>query len=109
MLVVLYPQKWLPYRYLWPFLRNHLDSVGALSRLAKQTPISRHPEILILEAGRDELVPAEHGDRLLAHCHTVGLPAQRKAIDTAYHTDVMVLQAGRSAVVEAIREAVKKL
>ncbi|RAK78984.1 alpha/beta-hydrolase [Aspergillus fijiensis CBS 313.89] len=33
MLISLYPQKWLPYRYLWPFLWNHWDSVLALRRM----------------------------------------------------------------------------
>ena len=26
MLETLYPQRWVPYKHLWPFLRNHLDS-----------------------------------------------------------------------------------
>lgn len=35
MLETLYPQKWLPYKYLWPFLRNHLDSWANLGLMAE--------------------------------------------------------------------------
>jgi hypothetical protein len=35
MLVTIYPQKWLPYRYLWPFLWDHLDSWRALTDISK--------------------------------------------------------------------------
>ncbi|GKZ33782.1 hypothetical protein AbraIFM66950_003819 [Aspergillus brasiliensis] len=35
MLISLYPQKWLPYRYLWPFLRSHWDSILAMERMAR--------------------------------------------------------------------------
>jgi pimeloyl-ACP methyl ester carboxylesterase len=34
MLISLYPQKWLPYRYLWPFSWNHWSCTTALERMA---------------------------------------------------------------------------
>ena len=64
----LYPQKWLPYRYLGPFLRSHWDTREALQRLAKTCESETQtgsecgrvidlPKTLILQAGKDELVP----------------------------------------------------
>lgn len=71
MLIGLYPQKWLPYRYLWPFLWNHWDSELALRSIAesesenqKKATVDNKKEkrkdlkVLILEATRDEVVPA---------------------------------------------------
>ena len=105
MLETLYPQKWLPYRYLWPFLRNHLDSWKSLGFLGGrfQAGGCRPPRILILEAGKDELVPSSHGDILERRCMEVGLSVKRKAIGSALHNEVLVRPGGRNAVVEAVR------
>ncbi|KAL1957339.1 hypothetical protein VTO42DRAFT_6128 [Malbranchea cinnamomea] len=35
MLLAMYPQRWLPYRYLWPFLRNWWDSEDAVRRIGR--------------------------------------------------------------------------
>ncbi|KAE8162271.1 Alpha/Beta hydrolase protein [Aspergillus tamarii] len=35
MLISLYPQKWLPYRYLWPFSWNHWSCTTAMERIAR--------------------------------------------------------------------------
>lgn len=97
MLETLYPQKWLPYRCLWPFLRNHLDTHKALGLLKGR------PRILILEAERDELVPRQHGDVLEARCKELDLVVKRKIVGNALHTEVMSRSEGRMAVVEAIQ------
>ncbi|CAI7670073.1 unnamed protein product [Penicillium pancosmium] len=75
MLISLYPQKWLPYRYLWPFSWNTwctgtaLENLGAWkAQNAKevQTNESAHltrsqspavPPILIISAENDEVIP----------------------------------------------------
>jgi acetyl esterase/lipase len=104
MLEALYPQKWLPYKHLWPFLRNHLDSHQALGlmrdsyRLAHLKP----PRVLILEAGNDELVPREHGNALEMRCEELGLDVRKQVISNSLHTEIMVRPEGRIAVVEAI-------
>ncbi|KAI2614887.1 alpha/beta-hydrolase [Hypoxylon sp. NC1633] len=101
MLEVLYPQKWLPYRHLWPFLRNHLDSwknLGIISRRYKGDP----PEIFILEAAKDELVPRELSQKLHDRCLDVGLPVARKAVAGAFHNDAMFRSEGRRAVADFI-------
>ncbi|KAI0169152.1 alpha/beta-hydrolase [Hypoxylon sp. FL1284] len=101
MLEVLYPQKWLPYRHLWPFLRNHLDSwknLGVISQRYR-TKVSS-PEVFILEAAKDELVPAELSQRLYDRCLDVQLPVARKAVAGAFHNDTMFRGEGRRAVSE---------
>lgn len=107
MLETLYPQKWLPYRYLYPFLRNHLDSWQALGKI-KEKFGNASPHVLLLVAGKDELVPASHGKDLEKRCLDIGLHVQRKVIGGALHTEVMVRQEGLSAVVNAIEKITKR-
>ncbi|KAE8451107.1 hypothetical protein EG329_004779 [Mollisiaceae sp. DMI_Dod_QoI] len=104
MLATLYPQKWLPYKYLWPFLRNHLDSWAGLGLMQKRFKDYqlRPPGVLILEASKDELVPKEHGDILEKRCFELGLNVRKKVIGGALHTEIMARPEGRLAVVEAI-------
>jgi fermentation-respiration switch protein FrsA (DUF1100 family) len=106
MLETLYPQKWLPYRYLWPFLRNHLDSEKALSLMQNQFG-PRSPRILIVEAGNDELVPRSHGQVLEKRCLELGLKVEKKTVYGALHTEVLVGQEGISSIVGAIEEVAK--
>ena len=69
MLQTLYPQKWLPYRYLSVFLWNRLDTVSALERVKTALDGSeRRLDVVMLEGGKDELVPREHGDEIEALC-----------------------------------------
>ncbi|ENH72518.1 hypothetical protein FOC1_g10013174 [Fusarium oxysporum f. sp. cubense race 1] len=93
MLQALYPQKWLPYQYLWPFLRNHLDSWANLGMIAKRFP-DTPPGIYIVEAGKDELVPANHGEELLQRCRQVGLPVERQKVRGALHNEAMPWRTG---------------
>lgn len=107
MLETLYPQKWLPYKHLWPFLRNHLDSWAALGSMQKNFREAglKTPKILILQAGKDELVPKGHGDALEQRCLEIGLDVNKKVIIGALHTEAMVRTEGILAVVEAIETA----
>ncbi|KAK6949285.1 hypothetical protein Daesc_009359 [Daldinia eschscholtzii] len=101
MLEVLYPQKWLPYRHLWPFLRNHLDSWKNLETIARKYETSSSlPEVFILEAAKDELVPKELSQKLYNRCLDVQLPVTRKAVNGAFHNDTMFRGDGRRAVSE---------
>lgn len=104
MLETLYPQKWLPYRHLWPFLWNHLNNYEALG-LMHANCVSlgvRHPNITILEAGKDELVPSDHGAAIENRCVELGLAVKKKVIGGAFHTGVVSRPEGRLAVVQAI-------
>ncbi|KAF4981239.1 hypothetical protein FZEAL_2927 [Fusarium zealandicum] len=104
MLQALYPQKWLPYKYLGPFLWNHLDSwtnLGMISKRFKETP----PGIYIVEAGKDELVPADHGEELYKRCEHVGLAVERRKVRGALHNEAMVKSAGKQALAQSISSA----
>ncbi|EDO03427.1 hypothetical protein SS1G_05908 [Sclerotinia sclerotiorum 1980 UF-70] len=104
MLETLYPQKWLPYRHLHPFLRNHLDSWKALGKLHERTERSglKAPQILILQAGKDELVPASHGELLEKRCLDLGLEVRREVVQSALHNEVLVRGGGSTIIAEAI-------
>ncbi|CAG8948880.1 hypothetical protein HYFRA_00002004 [Hymenoscyphus fraxineus] len=105
MLQTLYPQKWLPYRYLWPFLRNHLDAEKALGVMSERWGErgEKTPKVWILQAGRDELVPAGHAERLEGRFREVGVGVERRVIGGALHTEVLVRAegAGRDELVPA--------
>lgn len=101
MLEVLYPEKWLPYKYLHPFLRNHLDSyrnLGTIAAARSQKGLLP-PRIFILEAGRDELVPKRHPEELRRRCTELGIRCETAVVPRAYHSDAMI---GRAHVAEWI-------
>ncbi|KAI9648620.1 hypothetical protein NHQ30_003258 [Ciborinia camelliae] len=106
MLETLYPQKWLPYRHLHPFLRNHLDSWKALGDLHERTKRSglKAPHVLILQAGKDELVPESHGGLLKQRCLDLGLEVRREVIQSALHNEVLVRGGGSTIIAEAIQD-----
>ncbi|KAK7743483.1 hypothetical protein SLS53_004017 [Cytospora paraplurivora] len=99
MLETIYPEKWLPYKYLYPFLRNHLDSYKNLGTIAQQRREKglRQPQIFILEAGRDEVVPPRHAEELRRRCDELQLPVETKVVPRAFHSDAMI---GRKHVAE---------
>lgn len=103
MLEVLYPQKWLPYKYLWPFLRNQLDSWKNLGLISEMYNTKEdRPSILILEAAKDELVPARLSKQLFDRAVELGLTVEKKAVSGAFHNDAMFRAEGRRAVSEYI-------
>ncbi|KAI0517123.1 Alpha/Beta hydrolase protein [Xylaria bambusicola] len=99
MLAALYPQKWVPYKYLWPFLRNHLDSWKNLGLIADiySTKATR-PEILIVQAAKDEIVPAELSQKLYARCLELQIPVLRTSVSGAFHNDTTFRAEGRKAI-----------
>lgn len=94
-LLAFYPQKWLPYRYLTPFLRSHWDSEEALRRIAHAARGDRKPKTLILEAGKDEVVPHGQAERIEQLCKSLDLDVERKTITGALHTELMAKADGR--------------
>jgi len=95
MLVALYPQKFLPYRYLAPFLRSTWDSKNALDKIANAKTGLR---VLILQAGEDEIVPKEQAPILEDVCRSKDLNVELRVIAGALHTEVMMKGQGRSAI-----------
>ncbi|KAL2263500.1 hypothetical protein VTK26DRAFT_6495 [Humicola hyalothermophila] len=110
MLEELYPQKWLPYKYLWPFLRNHLDSwsnLGLIAQAAKgrgEAP----PMIYILQAERDEIVPKEQSERLYQRCLDLGLAVEKVVVPVAYHQQAIARGDGKKLAAQAILTLVKR-
>lgn len=107
MLTALYPQKWLPYRHLWPFLRNHLDSWANFGIISRKKHEHR-PGIYLVEAGNDELVPAGHGASLYRRCQDVGLSVERHKIRGALHNGVMVRKEGKQTIARFISLAISR-
>lgn len=105
MLTALYPQKWLPYRHLWPFLRNHLDSWANLGTIADK---AQKPGVYIVEGGKDELVPSDHGSILYKRCQDVQLFAELHRVRGALHNDVMVRKEGKHTIARSIALAVSR-
>jgi pimeloyl-ACP methyl ester carboxylesterase len=106
MLLTLYPQTWLPYQYLWPFLWNHWNSEMGLRKLATVDPKVR-PEVLLIGATRDEVVPAGEADRLEEVSREVGLVTHRRDVIGALHTDATIRIEGRKIVCDGIMAALK--
>lgn len=110
MLEALYPQKWLPYKRLWPFLRNHLDSMSNLDLIAKSCKENGKeiPFVHILEAERDEIVPREHGDVLYQKCINLGVPVLRETIPVAFHNEAIARGDGKKLAANAILGLTKR-
>ena len=101
MLVSLYPQRWLPYRYLWPFLRNSWDNVEALRAIAQQR---QPPKILMITAERDEVVPSGHGAQLLELANDLQLDIRHVSAPRALHHEVLSRSEGRIAITRLFHE-----
>ena len=108
MLIALYPQKWLPYRYLGVFLRNSLDSRAAIKgvtrAIANPSSQTLAPKVLILQAENDELVPGDHAAELESLYRNAGLETERRTIRGALHTEVMAKGDGRNAIAQFLKE-----
>jgi fermentation-respiration switch protein FrsA (DUF1100 family) len=100
MLVALYPQKFLPYRYLGPFLLSTWDSHTALRQIGRTRP---NLKVLILEAGDDEIVPSGQAAALERVCQDESVAVERKLVAGALHTEIMVKGQGRSHVVRFLK------
>ncbi|BCS05504.1 alpha/beta hydrolase [Aspergillus luchuensis] len=117
MLISLYPQRWLPYRYLWPFLRSHWDSILAMERMARWRDDLKNiddqctdsdgdkavlPPVLILSAEKDEVIPPHAADDLEREGKRLGLDISRKHVLGALHTEIPVKPSGREAMVDFV-------
>ncbi|KAF2215977.1 hypothetical protein CERZMDRAFT_35207 [Cercospora zeae-maydis SCOH1-5] len=105
MLLALYPQKWLPYRYLWPFLWNHWDSQAALQALGR---VNHRPTVLIMPATRDEVVPSSEADKLERIARNAGLRTLRTNIIGALHTEATTRKEGQTAIAKFVCDVLKE-
>jgi fermentation-respiration switch protein FrsA (DUF1100 family) len=126
MLISLYPQKWLPYRYLWPFSWNTWDIKASMRQMAtwrdqnvvlernsppqgqfstlEATKTKCHyiPPILLLSAEKDEVIPSYVPGQLEQQAKSLGLPIKTKNVLGAMHTEAPLKLDGRKALVEFI-------
>jgi pimeloyl-ACP methyl ester carboxylesterase len=61
MLRALYPQRWLPYRYLGPFVRDRWDARAAAHRMRHRALVHR---AMVLVSARDEVIPPTMGQQI---------------------------------------------
>ena len=96
MLVALYPQKYLPYRYLTPFLMSIWDSKAALESIgSRQPPL----QVSLLQAGNDEIVPDGQAAVLKEACSSQGMHVVHHIVPGALHQEVMMKPRGRKEIV----------
>lgn len=100
MLTALYPQIWLPYRYLGPFLWNHWDSVATFRNMHD----GWCSKVLILQAGKDELVPPSHMDKIALAAKSRNMDVRTLMVRDALHNDVVGSHEGKKAIVAFIEE-----
>jgi uncharacterized protein len=97
MLSELYPQKWLPYRYMGPFLRNWWDSEAALKAVAKND-IDKRISMLIIKSAKDEIVPSGQTDMLYQHALKLKMPVACQEISGALHNEATTRRQGQQVV-----------
>jgi pimeloyl-ACP methyl ester carboxylesterase len=117
MLISLYPQKWLPYRYLGPFSWNRWDIKADMQQMARwrDQPASRTPNsepanstprslppIFLLSAEKDEVIPSYVPEQLLKHANSLGLQIEWKNVTGAMHIEAPLKLDGRKAMVQFI-------
>lgn len=122
MLISLYPQKWLPYRYLWPFSWNTWDIKTSMKQMAtwrdqdgdmeRSGPEGRNsnsdaagirsrsvPPIFLLSAEKDEVIPSYVPGQLEKQAKSLGLRIETKNVLGAMHTEAPLKLDGRKALV----------
>ena len=97
MLRALYPERWLPYRYLTGFLRSHWDSEVALRSIASVDK-GRRPQVLLCVATRDEVVPPEEAEKLQRVCEETSLVTKRVNVIGALHNEATTRREGQEGV-----------
>ncbi|KAG9682431.1 putative alpha/beta superfamily hydrolase, partial [Aureobasidium melanogenum] len=95
MLAAIYPDWWVPYKHLWPFLRSWWDSEDALRKIAGS---SNPPKVLMVVASGDEIVPRVQADQLETLCKDLRLDVTRKDVLGALHTQASTLEQGKRVI-----------
>lgn len=123
MVYELYPQKWLPYRYLTPLLWNKWDIEEAAHKLSGRGFAPR--KILMLVAGKDEVVGTaqtleverilkkyldrEFGNQLgkVDRGPSTETVVERVVIKNALHVECVIKDSGRQAVVQLLHQVAR--
>lgn len=85
MLRALYPQKWLPYHYLGPFLRSSWNIKEYLSRISNK----EKPRIMIVQAENDEVVEKWMAPEIKAFAVQKGYEVDHFNVPGALHFECM--------------------
>jgi len=104
MLLALYPQRWLPYRYLSPFLRNHWDVPEAVKQITEKNV---EVDIVVLRAGRDELVTEEEAvkvEGILEQISRRDRHIRKVIVAGALHVQCVAKAQGRGEVVNFLKD-----
>lgn len=64
MVEALYPQKWVPYQYLTPFVLDRWDALAALDETSPSVLRRLNSDALVLTSELDEVVPPEMGQEV---------------------------------------------
>ncbi|KAI9430534.1 Alpha/Beta hydrolase protein [Lactarius indigo] len=91
MLRALYPQRWLPYRYLGPFVRDRWDARAAARDVRRRCAALLAHRAMVLVSERDEVVPPAMGqeifDALKAPSGTDAGVGRLVVLERALHED----------------------
>ncbi|KAH9979847.1 Alpha/Beta hydrolase protein [Lactifluus volemus] len=88
MLRALYPQRWLPYRYLGPFVRDRWDARAATAAHTFPRGLARRAMVLVSE--RDEVVPPAMGREIFEVLQASGDAQEGWAREVAMRRLVMI-------------------
>ena len=86
MLRTLYPQKWLPYHYLGPFLRSSWNIRDYLAQISQK---NMRPRIMIVQAENDEIVDKKMAPEIRDIATNLNLPVDFFSIKGALHFECM--------------------
>jgi uncharacterized protein len=86
MLQSLYPQKWLPYRYLSPFLRSSWNIKEYLSQISVK---EEKPRVMIVQADSDEVVENWMAPAIQNEAIKNGLTVDFFSVKDALHFECM--------------------
>ncbi|KAG2163303.1 hypothetical protein VTO58DRAFT_110813 [Aureobasidium pullulans] len=100
MLAAIYPDWWVPYKHLWPFLRSWWDSEEALRKVAQSR---QPPKVFMVVASGDEIVPRVQADQLETLCKDLHLDVTRKDVLGALHTQASTLEQGKRVIATWMR------
>lgn len=104
MLRTLYPQKWLPYRYLSPFLRSSWDITEYLSKISAK---DEKPRVMIVEAENDEIVQSWMAPQIRDLASQNGMKVDYFTVKGALHFECMSYRGFPEWVSDFVAESLK--